>query len=330
MNEAPPPPDNGFYGKRNIVALLAGSGIFALGYWLVTLIDHGKGGTSSIIFLGLPTLSTILVASLAPTRKMIFKSCYISLLFNLILSPFLYAEGVFCVIMAAPIFAAMTAVTALFVWLARSELPEPKPPSKPPMNPPAKLMLLLIFGILGGSVWDEITLQNGAPIETVTSEIEISASRGKVWDRLTFDRAPISEIPTWLKLWVKNPDHFAFGTTGLGARRETDFGSPRYGDDHDAIRNKLVYEITEWTQPAACTFACKENHSRMRNWIDLLDTRVELHDAGTQNVTGSTRVTLTTRYRRRVGPSIYFTPFLNAAVRGMHEMLEHELETAEK
>lgn len=307
--------DTAFFGKRNIFALFIGSGVFVIAYLIMALLGGEYG--SALLFAAMPLASAFIVGMLAPARKMIFGTCFFSLMINLVLSPFMLAEGLFCVVMAAPIFCVVTAIAALAAWLIRREPTQPRPNK----NIPAKLMLLILASIGGASVWDEIVLHAGAPIETVRTEVEISASRGEVWNRLTFDRASAAKVPLWLRLWVAQPERYAFNATGVGARRETDFGPPHYGDDADAIRNKLVYEITEWRENEACAFQCRENHSRMRKWLDLLDTRVEFSDGSA----AKTRVVFTTRYRRKIGPSLYFTPFLSAAVRGLHDMLAQEI-----
>ncbi|MEI6234397.1 MAG: SRPBCC family protein [Planctomycetota bacterium] len=319
MTEPVPENDLSFYGKRNLIALLAGSGIYAICYVLLMVMSRGDG-SSALLFIVMPILSTWVVARLTPSPTMIYRTSFASMFFNLVLSPFMFGEGAFCIIMAAPIFATMVAITAWAVHLVRRER------VSVPINPAKTLLLMLGLAVLAGAVWDEVTLRNGAPVETVRSEVEIPAPRAEVWKRLTFDRVPVATVPMWLKLWVKQPERYAFSATGIGARRETDFGEPRYGDDADAIRNKLIYEIAEWQENDAVTFVCKENHSRMRNWIDLLDTRVQLSDASG----GATHVVFTTRYRRRVGPSLYFTPFLNAATRGTHVMLGQEMGAPQK
>ncbi len=308
----------GFFSRGNIFALLAGTGIYIITYLAIELLaayEDPSWQASALIFIGLPFLSSFMVAALVPDKKDASLACLLSMLINLLLSPFFLGEGVLCVVMALPIFAGIAIIGAVMGSLIRA------PGGKESRRPKSYMFLLtgLIFLVM---TQDVLALRMGVPAQSVTTEVELNGTREEVWKRLSFDRAPTARVPGWMRLWVAQPERFAFAQEGVKARRFVDFGPPQYGDDADAIRNKFVYEITEWRPGEACVFACRENHSRARNWIALLDTRLELSEGSSAQ---TTRVTLRTRYKRKLGPAFYFGPFLKAAVEGMQEMVVREL-----
>lgn len=308
----------GFFSRGNILALLAGTGVYIITYLAIEFLasfDDQNWSAGSAIFIGLPFISSFIVAALVPEKRDASLVCFLSMLINLILSPFFLGEGVLCVVMALPIFAGITIIGAVMGSLIRG-------PGAKDARKPRRFMFLLVIAVLLIAAQDVLALRMGVPAETVTTQIELSGTREEVWKRLSFDRAPRARVPGWMRLWVAQPERFAFAEEGLRARRFVDFGERQYGDDADALRNKFVYEITEWKLGESCVFACRENHSRARNWVALLDTRVELSDGSTPQ---TTRVTLRTRYKRKLGPAFYFAPFLKAAVEGMQEMLAKEI-----
>lgn len=280
----------------------------------LSALDDQSWSAGALIFVGMPFISAFIVAALAPDKRDATGLCFLSMLINLLLSPFFLGEGLFCVVMALPIFAGITIIGALagslIRWAGDSSARR------------RNFIIFLVAALLLLMTHDILALRAGVPAENVTTQFELRGTREEIWKRLSFDRVPTARVPMWMRLWVAQPERYAFTGEVLGTKRFVDFGERRYGDDADAIRNKFVYEITEWKPGESCVFSCRENHSRARNWIALLDTRVELSAGDSPQVT---RVTLTTRYKRKLGPSVYFAPFLKWAVEGMQDMLVEEI-----
>ncbi|MCW8133897.1 MAG: hypothetical protein KIS92_26355, partial [Planctomycetota bacterium] len=200
--------------------------------------------------------------------------------------------------------------------------------------------LVLVAALGGYAAHDARVLAGGAPERTVASTFVLDAPREAVWQASSFDRRPGSAAPWWLGP-LPAPERYAFGAQSAGAERWVDYGPPVRGDDADRPRGKIVYRIACWDDGRGATFVCVRNETRLGRWVDLIETRLDLEDlppesaaapaastlersAGAQ-ASPRTKVTLTTRYRRRLGPDVYFNPLMDGAVDAMHAMLADEL-----
>ncbi|MCW8132158.1 MAG: hypothetical protein KIS92_17560, partial [Planctomycetota bacterium] len=86
-------------------AMFAGTGSYVMLYLLLVLT---RLEFTALLFLFLPFASSMLVASQVSRREHVMSTCFFSLFFNALASFLFLGEGVLCVLMASPVFAAMT------------------------------------------------------------------------------------------------------------------------------------------------------------------------------------------------------------------------------
>ncbi|MBI3830613.1 MAG: hypothetical protein HY291_13920 [Planctomycetes bacterium] len=302
------------WDRPRVAAMFAGTGLFVLVYLLLVLT---RISGSALLFLVLPFFSSLLVANLVSRREHIMSTCFLSMLFNGAASFFFLGEGFICVLMASPLFMGMTWLGACLARSARFG-------SDKPANPRRWTIVLVAGALLGYAAWDARVLALGAPERTVANTYEIAAPRETVWRALSFDRPPTIPLPAWL-FAMPLPERYAFGAQGAGAIRFVDFGAPVNGDDADRPRGRMVFRVAAWDPGRRAVFVCTRNETRIGGWLELIETRVELEDAASDANGGRTRVTLTTRYRRKLGPALYYETLMDAGIAAMHDVLAGEL-----
>lgn len=307
----PKPVESEDWDRARILAMFAGTGVYVLLYMLLMLTGLAFTG---LLFLLLPLFSAMLVAALVSRREHVMSTCFLSLLFNACASFLFLGEGVICVLMASPVFAGMTFAGAAAI--RRSRFAD--------YGPPRWTVWVLIAALVGYASYDAVVLARGVPERAVTTSVNLPVARAEAWRSLSFDRPPVATMPKWL-FALPAPDRYVFAAEGLGAERWVDYGAPVQGDDADRPRGRLVYRITEWSPEQEAVFACVRDETRIGRWVELLETRVLLEDQPAVGGATGTRITLTTRYRRRLGPDFYFVPLMDGAIAGMHGMLAEEL-----
>ncbi len=292
------------WDRARIKAMFFGTGTFVSIYVLIVVSGEPA---SALLFLIAPFISSLIVAATVSRREHIISTCFQSFFVNLLASFILLGEGFFCAVMAAPIFAIMTWFGA---WIGLKARPKT-----------SHMWNVMIAALLAFSAYDAAVLAKGAPVRTVTSTFRFAAPVEKIWRGTSFSREPSACVPLWLRLWVPRAEKLDFSGEGVGARRVVDFGAPQPGDDGDTPRGKIVFEITEWTPNEACAFVCRENETKLGQWLELGETRMTL----SADASGETVVTFTSAYRRKLGPAFYFVPFMDAALGDVHGMLFEEM-----
>jgi len=299
------------WDRARILAMFAGTGVYVLLYMLLMLTGLAFTG---LLFLLLPLFSAMLVAALVSRREHVMSTCFLSLLFNACASFLFLGEGVICVLMASPVFAGMTFAGAAAIRKSRFA----------DYGPPRWTAWVLIAAFAGYASYDAVVLARGVPERAVITSINVPIARAEAWRGLSFDRPPVATMPKWL-FALPAPDRYAFAAEGLGAERCVDYGTPVQGDDADRPRGRMVYRITTWSPEQEAVFTCVRNETCIGRWVELLETRVTLEDLPAAGGAAGTRVTFTTRYRRRLGPDFYFVPLMDAVIAEMHGMLAGEL-----
>ena len=307
------------WDHQRIKAMFAGTGVFVLLYIFIAITG---AAASAFLFLFMPLASSMTVACLVSKREQVLSTCFLSLVVNLAASFFILGEGIFCAAMAFPIFAAATYVTGTWIRDARFGWEAPKHGIRGSNN----IKLLILVGVLGYTAYDAAVLAIGAPNQTVSTIVELNASPEEVWHKLSFKGRPSIPVSLWLRHWIPLPQQYDFSAEGIGAQRIIDFGQKQAGDDDDTPRGRITFEVTQWEVGRSCAFMCRSNPTKIGQWVELGDTRVELRPQGRPGSGSvSTQMTLTTTYRRKLGPATYFTPFMNAGISSMHEVLIGEM-----
>jgi hypothetical protein len=300
------------WDRPRVAAMLAGTGSFVALYLLLVLT---RVSASALLFLLLPFFSSMLVANLVSRREHVMSTCMLSMLFNGIASFLFLGEGFLCVMMASPLFMGMTWLGACLARSARFGLDTPQ-------NPRRWTIMLVTGALFGYAAWDARVLALGAPERSVSNSYEIAAPREAVWRALSLDRTPTTPLPAWL-FALPVPERYAFAEQGEGAIRYVDYGAPVHGDDADRPRGRMVFRVAEWDPGCRAVFVCTRNETRIGGWLELIETSVELDVAAGDPA--RTRVTLTTRYRRKLGPALYYETLMDAGIAAMHDVLAGEI-----
>lgn len=90
--------------EKNKLKLYVIVGILAVASLLFRIINATHFEQTSILFVGLPALITVLVIKFAPPSKSLYGFVFKIITLFLLMSSILFAEGIVCILFAAPIF----------------------------------------------------------------------------------------------------------------------------------------------------------------------------------------------------------------------------------
>jgi hypothetical protein len=308
------------WDRARILAMFMGTGVFVLVYIIVALSGEPA---SAVLFLFMPLVSSMAVAACVSRPEHIAPTCALSLFVNLLVSFLFLGEGIICAAMAAPVFIAMNWLGAWTVRGFRTFTVDPENSYRRRKKRQTGSLLILL--VLAYTAYDAVVMAQGVPVRTVVTVLEVNASPQTTWRALSFTRPPRIDFPFWLRWWIPRPQQYAFSGEGSDALRCVDFGDRQPGDDGDTPRGRISYEMTVLASGQQCLFACRDNPTVLQNWLTHIDTTVTLEPVAEPDGSVRTRITFSTRYQRKLGPALYFVPFMDAAVDDVHEVLGAEI-----
>ena len=267
-----------------IVGILAASSI------IFRLISMGGYGHTSILFVGLPALITLLVIRYSGTPKTAQGTVFKIITLFLLMSSVVLGEGTICIIMAAPIFYGVGAL----VVLIRNQS---KDKTYSLIVIPAILVLLQPFGI------------NTQPEVQI---VEVSKIYNHQISMNDFNKKPnlYLDYPLFFKLGFPKP----LGVDGCGIDvgdvRDIDFKSTTKGI------GTLSLEISE-SDDEHILFNIKKDDTHISHWLTWKRIEVNMvRMSGNQ-----TKVTWKSEYICDLGPQWYFEPMERYAVELMNMYL---------
>ena len=300
------------WNRARLKAMYYGTGVF-MALYIVMAVSHSE--ITSTLFLVLPFFSSMLVARTVSWRDQVMRTCFLSLLVNILASFLFLGEGIICIVMASPIFVLMTWIGAAAVRGARF--------NDSRYVGPGRAAMFLVGGIFAFTAYDNIVLAHGAPIRSVSSEVTFAAPRERVWKAMSFKRASRVPISGWLGWFLPPPDQYDFKAEGDGAFRAMHYLAKNPHADGDTPRGTIAIVTTEWIPEDGAIFACVRNDTKIDKWFGLIDTRITLETLPAEPQ--KTRMRLTTRYQRHLGPGLYFNALMDYASEKMHEVLAGEM-----
>lgn len=264
-----------------IMALTLGSLFFRL------LVMGGLEQTSAL-FIGLPALLAMIVALLPAGRS--FTGIILKVItLMLLLSGVALAEGLICIIMAAPLFYMVGMLAGLVLDLIRSH------------NRATRLMMLAPLALLSMEGVDPALSLDRA--ETVTVQRVVAGAPADVAASLGAQPDFGRRLPVLLRLGFPRPVR-AFGRgLEVGDRRVVHLAGGE-GEPGD-----LVLEVAE-SGPGHVRFVARGDDSHVAHWLSWEDAQVDWEAAGPDRTT----VTWTLRYDRELDPALWFGPVERAAV----------------
>ena len=265
-----------------IVALAAGSTAFHL--LALTGYRHSAG-----VFIGSPTLLALIVAqSGRPTTGTGVVMRVVTL--ALLLSSIIFAEGMVCILLAAPIFYLVAFLVSEVVFVIRDGIRERRHRA---------FFLLTLFilptrieGTIPGAEWDRE--------ETVTVSRVVPGTPEEVRTALGGRPGFAPQLPPFLRLGFPVPVATAGSGLAVGDERTIVFAHAHGGH---VERGTLSFRIAE-RDSQFIHFTPVSDDSYVTHWLTWRSSEVRWRAASP----ATTRVEWTLRYRRRLDPAWYFKP----------------------
>jgi hypothetical protein len=265
-----------------IVALAAGSTAFHL--LALTGYRH-----SAAVFIGIPTLLALIVAQSgrpATGTGVVMRVVTLALL----LSSIVFAEGMVCILLAAPIFYLVAFLVSEAVFVIRGGIRKRRHRA---------FFLLTIFvlptgfeGTIPGVEWDRE--------ESVTVARVVQGTPNEVRAVLAARPGFAPELPPFLRLGFPVPVATAGSGLALGDERTIVFAHAHGGHDE---RGTLSLRIAEHDSQFI-RFTPVSDDSYVTHWLTWRSSEVRWRAVSP----ATTRVEWTLRYRRRLDPAWYFKP----------------------
>ncbi len=251
------------------------------------LVGGGLEQTAAL-FIGMPTLLALLVAQLPPAKSYTGTLLKVTTLL-LLLSGVLLAEGLICILMAAPLFYLVAVAAGLALDLARTR------------RAGARAMLLAPLGLLSlEGVHSDLSAERS---ETVVVERTVAATPSEVAAALSARPAFSKTLPFGLRLGFPRPVRALGQGLEMGDRRVIHFAGGE-GEPGD-----LLLEVTD-AAPDRVVFAAVSDTSHIAHWMTWHSAEV----TWTPVAPNETAVTWTLRYDRELDPVFWFAPTERQAV----------------
>lgn len=247
---------------------------------------------TSILFVGIPALLTLLLIKYTKTPKTAYGTAfYVTTLF-LLMCGILLGEGLVCIIIMAPIF---YGIVALIIFLATYIK------SKNKLHSFILIPVLLFVADVGNI--------NSIP-EINSIETKMVINTNSQLSSLNNQPDFLQNFPTFFKIGFPKPISIKGKGINIGDSRKIEFLSNTKGIGilHLKVKQKnentLIYEVIEDT-------------THMNHWLTINEVIVKIENL--ENKTSI--VTWTTKFTCDLGPSWYFKPLEKYAVNIMNKHL---------
>ncbi len=273
--------------KTKLIIIVAVLAITSLTY---RLIDYNSFEQTSILFVGLPALLTILVIKYAKTPKTAYGVVFRIITLFLLMSSILLGEGIVCVLFAAPIFYGVSAIiVSIYEYQKKNR----------------KINSILIIPVL-------ILLSQLSEIKSTPPNQTIQVSKvffHNINLQEDISKSPdlSTNLPYFFKLGFPKPVGIKVQGTDIGDEINISFKSTTKGVGVLSLRivscnkNQVVLEVAK-------------DESHINHWLTWEKILIEVKQFGNHQ----SEVTWTTSYTCDLGPQWYFTPLENYAVRLMN------------
>tara|TARA_Y100000739_G_C20539378_1_gene432812 strand:+ start:294 stop:1205 length:912 start_codon:yes stop_codon:yes gene_type:complete len=249
---------------------------------------------TSILFVGLPALMTLLIIKYSKTPKTTFGIVFKVLTLFLLMSSILLGEGIVCILFAAPIFYGVAALIVFFYEFLKKK-------KKSKLNSIIILPIILIsaqpFGIVS---------------EPKTQTVETFVVVNKNTSIEAFNNSPnfMNSLPSFFKLGFPSPIGIKGTGTSIGDIREIQFKSNTKGI------GTLILEVVKRNN-SSIVFKPIMDDTHMNHWLTWKKMKVEVFNTNANQ----TKVKWTSQYQCDLGPAWYFEPLEEIAVEIMNKHL---------
>jgi hypothetical protein len=284
--------------KGIIIGLLIGS-LFGLGGFL--LLRDESGAMGGVLFLLLPAAAGFAVGMVTQKSKIVSASLIIAaiLCFSILLMT--GAEGLVCVLMAAPLIGIGLAIGAVLGFLFRKHVVDK---SKTPQTIKGIALLILPLFLLGANRVEQPGRRQPRT-ETFTTTVTLDASPERVWNQLKSVDALNASKPFLLRIGLPVPVRCTLEGEGVGMKRVCYFDS-----------GFIEERVTAWNPPTYMGLEVTESKLPGRHWLGFKDASYEIHREGDKTV-----VVRKTTIISRLYPAWYWRSLEGMGVEAEHQYL---------
>ncbi len=254
---------------------------------------------TSLLFIGIPTLITLLIIKYVPSPKTAYGTVFLTITLFLLISSIILGEGTICVIMAAPIFYAVAAVIIFFIEVVKHKLKKNKKQYSFALIP---LLLLM------GQAYDFNTTPKTHTVEStviVTGNPQLIQLNQQQLDLF-------ANYPSFFKMGFPKPVDIQGQGIELGAQRHIQFLSETRGI------GTLQLEVVEKSE-SELTFKIVDDNTHMARWLTWKQAHINISPINEQQ----SQVTWTMQFSCNLAPSWYFLPIEKYAIDVMNQHLIH-------
>ena len=241
------------------------------------------------VFIGIPALIAIMVAR-SPKPKSGTGVVMRVITLALLMSSIVFAEGMVCILLAAPIFYLVGFLVTKAIAVMSEGIPRDR-------NGFLVMMVIIIVptgfeGTIPGVEWNRE--------ESVTVSRIVRGTPAEVEEALAARPGFAPTLPPFLRIGFPVPVATAGEELAIGDERTIIFAH-RHGGHVE--RGTLSFRVAE-RDSEFVRFAPTADDSYVTHWLTWRSSEVRWR----QLSTGTTRVEWTLRYRRRLDPAWYFAP----------------------
>lgn len=276
--------------KNNLYIIVI---VVAIASIVFRLINFNKLEQSSLLFIGIPTLITVLVVKHANKPKSAYGIVFLTLTIFLLICSIFFGEGIICILMMAPLFYGVAAIiVALYLYFKNKDKNKTYSFAIIPL-------LLLMANPLDYIRKDEI--HRIKTIKEVSAIVNLSA----------LNKSPnfLYNLPTFFKAGFPKPIAIQGKGLAIGDIRKIAFKSSTKGV------GELTLEIKEKTD-TSIVFKINSDETHIDHWLTYKEVKVEIVEKE-----GKKMVIWTTDFICDLGPSWYFEGFEKYAISLVNEHL---------
>ncbi|WP_044205534.1 hypothetical protein [Flammeovirga sp. OC4] len=271
------------------------TGILVIASVVLKFINHNHIEQTSLLFIGIPTLITLMVIQYSKTPKTAYGVAFQVITLFLLMASILFGEGTVCIIMSAPIF---YGVSFLVIFIIAQI-------NKRKKN---KVYTLAVIPVIIILFQPNQYLSTSKVYSVSTSEvIPHQVSLSQLQQQPDFLR----DYPSIFKLGFPTPQKITGYGLGVGDQRHIQFLSKTKGV------GTLSLAIDSISQHSV-VFDIIADDTHINHWLTWQKVKVEIEHQDDQSI-----VTWTSSYTCDLGPQWYFGPMEELVVNVMNEHLIH-------
>lgn len=275
--------------KKNLAIIVIILTIASLAF---RFINQVKLEQTTILFIGVPALITLLLIRYTDTPKSIFGITFKTITLFLLITSILLGEGTVCIIMMAPLFYGIAALIVLIFQLI----------NRKKKNNKLFSFVLIPMLIMTSQVYNINSLPELNVIET-----SVTVNKNQTIDKLNQHPDFLNNYPSFFKLGFPEPVSIIGTGLEIGDFRKIDFlsNTKGIGTLHlkiiDKTNSKIVFEVIN-------------DSSHINHWLSFKEVSVLVKN----NSDNTATITWSTKFNCDLGPSWYFNPLEKYAVEVMN------------